>query len=110
MRYVRPILFGVTFAAAGIALYVFVLQKMCWSPAFYCGAYNFLAALMTAYGNFVMQFVRPECVGGGSDDCIAQALTIMMATLLVIGWILGWWLFRKQKSEDHQDREKRAKR
>ena len=39
-----------------------------------------------------MQFVRPECVGGGPDDCIGPALTIMLCTLLVAGWILGWML------------------
>lgn len=84
------------FAVGGVALYVFVLQKMCWSPAFYCGVYNFLAVLIAAYGDFMIRFVRPECVGGGPDDCIAQALTIMLGTLLVIGWILGWWLSRKR--------------
>lgn len=97
MRYVKIISFGVAFAIGGVALYASVLQKLCWTTAFYCGAYNVLAALITAYGNFVMQFVRPECVGGGPDDCIAQALTIMLCTLLVIGWLLGWWLFRKRK-------------
>ena len=97
MRYTKSVLFGVVFAVAGVALYVFVLQKMCWSPALYCGAYNALAALITAYGNFVMQFIRPECVGGGPDDCIAQALSIMLGTLLVIGGVLGWWLFRKRQ-------------
>ena len=96
MRYIKSFLFGIVFATGGVALYVFVLQKMCWSPAFYCGTYNFLATLITAYGNFVMQFVRPECVGSGPDDCIAQALIIMLCTLLVIGFVLGWWLFRKQ--------------
>ncbi len=96
MRYVKPFLFGIVFAAGGVAFYVFVLQKMCWSPAFYCGAYNVLAVLIGAYGNFVMRFVRPECVGGGPDDCIAQALTIMLGTLLVAGWILGLFLFREK--------------
>ena len=97
MRYVKSLLFGVVFAVGGLALYVFVLQKMCWSPASYCGAYNVLAALIASYGNFVMQFVRPECIAGGPDDCIAQALTVMLCTLLAVGCILGWWLFRKRK-------------
>ncbi len=97
MRYIKILLSGVVFAVGGVALYIFVLQKICWSPAFYCGVYNWFAVLITAYGNFVMQFVRSECVGGGPDDCIAQALAIMLGTLLVVGWILGWLLFRKRK-------------
>ena len=97
MRYVKSLLFGIAFAIGGVALYVFVLQKMCWSPAFYCGTYNAIATFITVYGNFVMRFVRPECVGGGPDDCIAQALTVMLCTLLVIGWIIGWLLFQKRK-------------
>ena len=99
MRYVKTILFGVIFAVTGVVSYIFVLQKLCGSPASYCGVYNFLAVLIAAYGNFVMRLVRPECVGGGPDDCIAQALTIMLVTLLVIGWVVGWGLFRKRRAE-----------
>lgn len=77
-----------------MALYVLVLQKLCWSPAFYCGIYNWFATLIAAYGNFIMQFIRPDCVGGGPDDCIGPALMIMVCTLLIIGFIAGWLLFR----------------
>lgn len=97
MKYLKIFIFGVLFSVAGMVLYVFVLQKLCWSPAFYCGVYNWFAALITAYGNFVMQFVRPECVMGGPDDCIAQALMIMLGTLLAIGFVVGWLLFRHWK-------------
>ena len=97
MRYLKSILFGVMFAVVGVVLYAFVLQKMCWSPAFYCGAYNVLSALITAYGNFVMQFIRPDCVGGGPDDCIGPALMIMLGTLLAVGFFAGWLLFREWK-------------
>jgi len=94
MRYLKALLFGILFAAGGVALYVFVLQKICWVPALYCGAYNFLAVVIAAYGNFVMQFVRPECVGSGPDDCIANALSIMLLTLLTIGTVGGLFIFR----------------
>lgn len=87
--------FGALFAIAGMALYVFVLQPMCWEPAFYCGVYNVFAKLVEIYGNFMMSFVRPECVGGGPDDCLAQGLAIMLCTLLVIGWLVGWVLVRR---------------
>ena len=97
MKYLKIIIFGILFAVAGMALYVFVLQKLCWSPAFYCGVYNWLAALITAYGNFVMQFIRPDCVPTGPDDCIGPALMIMLCSLLVVGLILGWLLFRDWK-------------
>ncbi len=94
MRYLKALLFGILFAVGGVAFYAFVLQKMCWTPALYCGAYNFLAVLITAYGNFVMQFVRPECVAGGPDDCISQALSVMLLTLLAIGVAGGLLIFR----------------
>jgi hypothetical protein len=97
MKYLKIIIFGILFAVAGMALYVFVLQKLCWSTAFYCGIYNWFAALITAYGNFVMQFIRPDCVPNGPDDCIGPALTIMLCTLLVIGLVIGGLLFRNWK-------------
>ena len=96
MRYLKALLFGILFAIGGVAFYAFVLQKMCWTPASYCSAYNFLAVLITAYGNFVMQFVRPECVAGGPDDCIAQALSIMFLTLLALGVASGLFIFRER--------------
>lgn len=80
-----------------MALYVFVLQKLCWSPAFYCGVYNWFAALITAYGNFIMRFIRPDCVPTGPDDCIGPALMIMLCTLLAFGFAIGWLLFRNWK-------------
>lgn len=101
-KYLKIFGIGVLFAVGGMALYVFVLQKLCWSPAFYCGVYNLFAMLISAYGNFVMRFVRPECVNGGPDDCIAQALTIMLCTYLIIGFVVGYlilrfWVKRKTK-------------
>jgi hypothetical protein len=97
MRYLKILASGVLFAIGGMALYVFVLQKLCWSPAYYCGVYDWLASLISAYGNFVMQFVQPACVAGGPDTCIGPALAIMLCTLLVIGWIIGWLLFRNRR-------------
>lgn len=96
-KYSKIFIFGVLFSFGGMALYVFVLQRLCRSPAFYCGIYNWFAVLITAYGNFIMQFMRPDCVHGGPDDCIAPALTIMLVTLLVVGFVVGWLFFRNWK-------------
>lgn len=94
MKYLKIFIFGILFSLGGVALYIFVLQKFCWTPAPYCGIYNWFAMLTTAYGNFVMQFIRPDCVGGGPDDCIAPALMIMLGTLLAVGFVIGWLIFR----------------
>lgn len=99
MKYLKIILFGILFSIGGMVLYVFVLQKLCWSPAFYCGIYNRLAVLITAYGNFVMQFIRPDCVPTGPDDCIGPAMVIILCTLLVVGFIAGWLFFRNWKRD-----------
>lgn len=96
MKYIKIFVFGVLFSAGGMALYLFVLQKLCWSPAFYCGIYNWFSALITAYGSFMMRFIRPDCVVGGPDDCIGPALMIMLSTLLAIGFVIGWLLFRNR--------------
>jgi hypothetical protein len=101
MKYLKILIFGVLFSLGGMVLYVFVLQKMCWSPAFYCGTYNRFAVIITAYGNFVMQFIRPDCVKGGPDDCIGPALTIMLCTLLAVGFLLGWLIFRNWKKNNY---------
>ena len=98
MKYIKILTFGFLFSLGGMALYIFVLQKLCWSPAFYCGIYNWFAVLIMVYGNFVMQFIRPDCVMGGPDDCIGPALIIMLGTLLVVGFAIGWFLFRNWRS------------
>lgn len=102
MKFIKISIFGILFAAAGMSLYIFVLQKLCWSPAPYCGTYNWFAMLISAYGNFVMQFIRPDCVGGGPDDCIGPALMIMLSALLVSGFILGWLIFRDWRKNSHR--------
>ncbi len=93
----KVMLFALLFAPSGVALYVFVLQKLCFTPASYCDTYNMLAGYITMYGNFVMGFVRPECVAKGPDDCIANALMIMFATLFVLGILLGLLIFHTKK-------------
>lgn len=99
MRYLKIFGFGVLFALAGMALYVFVLQKVdcSASSSAMCVTYNGLATAISAYGNFVMRFVSPACVGGGSDTCIGPALMIMLITLIAIGSIIGYLLFRDRK-------------
>ena len=99
MKYLKIFGFGVLFSIVGTPLYVFVLQKLCWSPAYYCPVYNWFAALIAAYGSFVMQFIRPDCVVGGPDDCIGSALMIMLGTLFTIGSVAGWLLFRDWKKK-----------
>jgi hypothetical protein len=93
MKYLKLFLFGIACTIIGVAIYLFILQKLCWSPAFYCGIYNWFATLITAYGNFIMQFIRPDCVSGGPDDCIGPALMIMSGTLFVISVAVSWIFF-----------------
>jgi hypothetical protein len=93
MKYLKLFLSGIACAMICVALYIFVLQKLCWSPAFYCGIYNWFTMIITVYGNFIMHFIRPDCVSGGPDDCIGPAFMIMSGTLFVIGVIGGWLVF-----------------
>jgi len=96
------ILFGIAFAVVCMVFYVFVganVDFVCknTSPnAFGCGLYRAVDVGMTVYANFFLQFIAKECVGGGPDSCIGPALSIMLFTLLVAGFILGGFIFRRK--------------
>ena len=63
-----------------------------------CKIYNGFNNLVKIPVNIVFSVIYPRCSGNSiPDDCIGPDLLMMLISLLVIGFIIGGFLFNKKK-------------
>ncbi len=84
----------------GVGFFVFIggnMDTKCASEETASGCRVWLAAdaAITNYADIFRSVFATRCVGGdGPDDCIGPDMLIMGGTLVVIGFLIGGWLFR----------------
>lgn len=90
------ILSAIIVAVVGILFFVFISSKIDYgckntdliTPG--CRVWNGASAMVSGYADIFRSIFAKRCVGdNGPDDCIGPDGMIMLATLLVIGFIGG---------------------
>jgi hypothetical protein len=95
------IIFAILFVIILMIFYIFVVTKIDYnckntsSNSFSCKVYLAYDGIIKIYSNSIMFVFDKRCYGTFTpDDCIGPALSLMIITLFIIGFILGGILFR----------------
>lgn len=97
------ILSAIAVAVVGIGFFILVGSQIDFSckntapNTAGCRAYNGVNVVISGYANVFRSIFAKRCVGGnGPDDCLGPDAMIMLVTLLVIGFVVGNFVWRKK--------------